>query len=543
MEQITTQILMPHNGTTRGLKDWLCEQVGAAAPRSEPAALLSTFEKVQRAKREWESAADVLSDLICVLDEEGRILRANRVLEGWNLGDVTTVNGLDFHTLLHPICKDAACPLHVLVQEAAGKDTGDPVEIETFDESLGRYILAKAFPVRDRDKAPQSTMVVVIRDVSDRKRCELEAINDIDQAILAAQSSEEMIRAALDRIRCLVPYKWASITLLDANGPEAISLASDASGMDCSTARRGFTATFSVPIIARGECIGSLDLALGATPASTPIHQGILYQIAARLGLAIRQARLYEKLQQSHAELEEALRVREEMIQNVSHELRTPLAIIKGYASILAERELGPLTGDQSEALDIMLAQGNRLQHMVDQLLMLQMLESSPLDLSECDPGSFLHGITRNWLPRMQSRGITLQVEAPEGLPNFICDQELLRTVIDNLLENALKFSCRDTTVTLSAARHGAELWLAVADQGCGIPASKLGRIFERFYQVDGKMTRSVGGMGIGLAICKKAVELQAGRIWAESGGEGRGSTFVVALRDRSAPVEAGSVR
>jgi signal transduction histidine kinase len=99
-----------------------------------------------------------------------------------------------------------------------------------------------------------------------------------------------------------------------------------------------------------------------------------------------------------------------------------------------------------------------------------------------------------------------------------------------NLLDNAQKFSPNGGTVRMSARAEGDYAILAVSDQGIGIPPEKLSHIFERFYQVDGSATRRYGGMGIGLALCRAIVEAHGGRIWAESQGEGHGSTFYVLL-------------
>jgi signal transduction histidine kinase len=121
-------------------------------------------------------------------------------------------------------------------------------------------------------------------------------------------------------------------------------------------------------------------------------------------------------------------------------------------------------------------------------------------------------------------------------------DADLLEQVVVNLLDNAIKFSPGGGVVTVRAyattddrrptmdGRPEAAVVIAVADQGIGIPPDKLEMVFERFYQVDASTTRRFGGMGIGLALCKAIVEAHGGRIWAESKGEGHGSTFCAAL-------------
>jgi signal transduction histidine kinase len=109
-------------------------------------------------------------------------------------------------------------------------------------------------------------------------------------------------------------------------------------------------------------------------------------------------------------------------------------------------------------------------------------------------------------------------------------DPELLRQVIVNLLDNAVKFSPRGGTVRIRARAKDGQAILAVSDEGIGIAPGKLPRLFERFYQADGSATRHYGGMGIGLALCRAIVQAHGGRIWAESRGADQGSTFYIAL-------------
>ncbi len=125
---------------------------------------------------------------------------------------------------------------------------------------------------------------------------------------------------------------------------------------------------------------------------------------------------------------------------------------------------------------------------------------------------------------------VEVRWEVAPDLSLLMADPDLLGQVVVNLLDNALKFSPGGGVVTVRAWPEGDEVIIAVSDQGIGIPPDKLGRIFERFYQVDGSTSRRFGGMGIGLALCKAIVEAHGGRIWAESAGEGQGSTFYVAL-------------
>jgi signal transduction histidine kinase len=114
----------------------------------------------------------------------------------------------------------------------------------------------------------------------------------------------------------------------------------------------------------------------------------------------------------------------------------------------------------------------------------------------------------------------------PEEDPLVDADGRRIYQVMQNLITNAVKYSPDGGCITLSARTQGRELVVSVADEGLGIPATDLDRIFDRFHRVQTEMSRGIGGTGLGLAICKGLVEAHGGRIWAESDGEGKGSTF-----------------
>jgi len=224
------------------------------------------------------------------------------------------------------------------------------------------------------------------------------------------------------------------------------------------------------------------------------------------------------------------LRAKDEMIQNVSHELRTPLTMIRGYADLLREGRLGNLSPQQAEAIDALYRNAERLHFMIHRLLTLQTLDPAAFERVKMDPARWLENALRNWLPRAEAAGINLILDIPPNLPPIQATPDLLNQVMDNLLDNAIKFSPEGGEIRIRAWQEGGEIIIAVSDQGVGIPPDKLDRVFERFYQVDGSSTRQFGGMGIGLTLCKRIIEGHGGRIWAESEGEGKGSTFYIAL-------------
>ncbi len=229
-------------------------------------------------------------------------------------------------------------------------------------------------------------------------------------------------------------------------------------------------------------------------------------------------------------DLRRAIQAKEEMIQNVSHELRTPLALVMGYLELLQSETLGPVNEAQRRALNVAMTQAERLRFMVNRLILLQTFDASLLHHVELDMEAWLLTQARPWQERAAQAGLTLRLELQGPLPTIQADPEMLQHVLDNLLDNALKFGADGREITIQAWAEPTALRWTIIDHGVGIPADKLAQLGERFFQVDASSTRRFGGMGVGLALCKVIVEAHGGRLWAESAGLGCGSAFHVML-------------
>jgi PAS domain S-box-containing protein len=212
------------------------------------------------------------------------------------------------------------------------------------------------------------------------------------------------------------------------------------------------------------------------------------------------------------------------LLSTVSHELRTPLASIKGFASTLLRDDVQWDAATQREFLQIIDQEADRLSELIANLLAMSRLEAGVLrmEFGRVELAPLIEQVLAEMQPRAQ--GHTLAADVPADLPEVWADERRVRQVLHNLIENALKYSSGGQ-VAVRARREGEAVHVAVSDQGIGIRADQLERIFERFYQVDGAATRRAGGVGLGLSICKGIVEAHGGRIWAES-APGQGSTF-----------------
>jgi two-component system phosphate regulon sensor histidine kinase PhoR len=239
-------------------------------------------------------------------------------------------------------------------------------------------------------------------------------------------------------------------------------------------------------------------------------------------------------------------RMRADFVANASHELRTPLASLIGFIDTLR----GPAAEDppaQQRFLGIMAEQAARMNRLIDDLLSLsriELMEHQPPS-ERVDLGILLPRLAAGFEPRLEARRVTLDVAVPPGLPPVTGDTDQLAQVVQNLLENAVKYGREGGTVRLAAERAErpgvAEAplnrrWpsrpgvvLTVADQGTGIARQHLPRLTERFYRVDTGRSRAAGGTGLGLAIVKHVVNRHRGQLLIES-EEGKGTTVSVWL-------------
>jgi signal transduction histidine kinase len=226
-------------------------------------------------------------------------------------------------------------------------------------------------------------------------------------------------------------------------------------------------------------------------------------------------------------ELESVERLRRELVANVSHELKTPISALRAHI----ENLLDGIEAPDPQVLQVMLQQAERLSRLVDQLLDLSRLESGdvPLERQVLPLPPLVSRVVSEIDVFRAGRGVRVRNAIPEELPAVWGDPERVHQVLFNLLDNAVRYTPEGGEVVVSASRHNGSCAVEVSDNGPGIPAEHLPRLFERFYRVDTARSRNEGGTGIGLAIARSVVEAHGGRIWAES-DPGEGSVFTFEL-------------
>lgn len=241
---------------------------------------------------------------------------------------------------------------------------------------------------------------------------------------------------------------------------------------------------------------------------------------------------LHEVTRQKRLEL-----VRKEFVANVSHELRTPLSVIKGYVETLVDGQECIASEDRARFLLTIQRHTERLNSILEDLLLLSRLESVTPGLKpeSIDLAVLVRSVIDDYRDRAESAGHPLALHEEGGADaSAVLHLDPLRVtqVLGNLLDNALKHTPRGARIDVTLHRRPDEVQVTVRDTGPGIPADDLPHVFERFYRVDKGRSRDTGGTGLGLSIVKHIVQLHGGRVWVES-TLGAGSAFHFALPRR----------
>ena len=228
------------------------------------------------------------------------------------------------------------------------------------------------------------------------------------------------------------------------------------------------------------------------------------------------------------ASLEATERRRLQLVGDVAHELRTPLATLDGYLEGLEDGVIPA----EAKTWALLRGETTRLTRMVNDLQELWRAEARqlPLSIATIDVASELQAARERFTGQAGEQGIEIRLDAVGGRLAVRSDEARLRQILDNFLSNAIRYSPRDSVVSVAATGEGDDVAISVTDQGPGLAPEQLERVFERFYRVDPSRSRALGGSGIGLAIARALAEAMGGSVHAQSEGEGRGATFEVVL-------------
>jgi PAS domain S-box-containing protein len=279
--------------------------------------------------------------------------------------------------------------------------------------------------------------------------------------------------------------------------------------------------TTHVPLVAPGA---------PARPVTVPIVIDGDERWVAVSGVEFTQGRVYAL--QDVTEERALEKTRSDFVTTASHELRTPLAAVYGAIRTLRREDVELSEEDQAQFLEMIEAEATRLARIVEQILLAGQLDADAVELevSECDPSEIAARVIESaQLHVPETISLSLDVD---GTPKISCDENKLRQVLVNLVDNAVKYSPGGGHVELRVRNGDGSCVIDVVDEGLGIPPSERERIFEKFYRLDPEQTHGVGGSGLGLYIVRELVERMEGQLSVES-EPGKGSRFTLELPAR----------
>lgn len=298
-----------------------------------------------------------------------------------------------------------------------------------------------------------------------------------------------------------------------------------------------------VPIVTIG--IGVYFSKLAFTPGniishiiSYPIHlffllHPILFAVVFGAMGTVRDEKERQRLEfennliKMNKELKKLDELKDSFVSMVTHELLSPVTTIQGYITYLK----GVVTDEQRESLQVAEEETDHLINLIEELMDLSKIEAGEFEvnLDSVDIGCVVNKVITRLRQTIAEKALVIEDKLPKALPLVLADSERMLQVFSNLIGNAIKFTPSGGRISVYCRERDEKIIFCVEDTGIGIPGDKIGRVFDRFYQVDSTTSRKYGGCGLGLTITKRIIELHSGKIWVES-GQGKGSCFCFEL-------------
>ena len=548
----------------------------AATFESRQSRLEERTRSLQDSEQRFKQLVDGAQEGIWVADDRGVITYVNQRMAELLGHGTGSLLGRQVYDFVDASARPAA--VRALARPAGGE--GVDLRFRRKDGS-DLWGLVSASPIGGRDGAAVGS-VGMLTDITERKRAEerlrrsaerLTMLHDMDQAILSARSPAETGRAALGRLRRMVPCQRCSVVLFDFEAREARLLAGFAGSLTLSAApmpiehlspaevlRRGsvrytedltamesppeifrqlraegLRSVLSVPLLVDGEAIGEVNLAATSVGAFDAEHRDIAMEIATPLAIAIQHAHLREELGRRTGELERRLAERgaalraataelETLLYSVSHDLRTPLRHVSGFAQLLVDDAGQGLDPAVRHYADRIREGAHRMAAMLDDLVTLSRVGRQDLLRRDVPFATLVEDVVGQLAAEAEGRLVDWRIEE---LPVLDCDPSLARLALRQLLSNALKFTrTRERAVIrVRAVEAEDQTAIVVEDNGVGFKtsyAAKLFGVFQRLHRTD-----EFEGSGAGLALVQRIAQKHGGKVWAEGEVE-RGARFYI---------------
>lgn len=295
----------------------------------------------------------------------------------------------------------------------------------------------------------------------------------------------------------------------------------------------GIRSSLTCPLVVMGKPVGVMFFSSRARDTYRDAHVELFQQIAGQLAMLVEKGRLYQRLVEIDAQ-------RSALLGVVAHDLRNPVGVVRGFAHLMRREKYGPCTTAQAEALDRIVAGCDGMLSMVSDLLDVAAIEAGHLRLRTAPLrlGAWLASAIETERLLAEAKGIRIDLDMDAVLPSVNSDAARLSQVLSNLVSNAVKFAPPGSVVTVRARGGEGVVTIAVTDQGPGIPAVELDRLFKPFGRASVRPTAGEPSTGLGLAICRRIMAALGGSVMVDS-HVGQGSTFTITLP--VAAVETGA--
>ncbi len=275
-------------------------------------------------------------------------------------------------------------------------------------------------------------------------------------------------------------------------------------------------------------------LEVAGAQTAIALENALLYKETKNFSLKLEKEveRATRDLKKANIQLKKLDAAKSEFISIASHQLRTPLTVIKGYISMMLEGNFGPLTKPEEESLGKVFESNERLIQLVEDLLNISRIESGRLQFNykETDLNKMAESVVDELSTNAKKKNLILEYKAPaEALPTLKLDDEKVRQVVMNLVDNAIKYT-KEGKVTVTVEQAGNKLHFCVADSGMGIKPEDMPNLFKKFSRGTGTSLIHTEGTGLGLYVARMMIEAHKGKVWAESDGVGKGSKFCFEL-------------
>jgi PAS domain S-box-containing protein len=552
----------------------------AAAYEGRQARLEERTRALQDSEQRFKQLVDAAQEGIWVADDRGLITYVNQRMAdllGYSNGSIL---GRPVYDFIEADSRSGA--KHTLSRRGSRPGSSQDLRFRKRDGTQ-LWGLVSSSPILGKDGALVGT-VGMVTDITERKRAEeqlrrsadrLSMLHDMDQAIVAAQSPAEIGRAALGRIRRMVPCQRCHVVLFDPARREAQLIAGFAAGTHLESApmpladatptdslpsgnvrhiedlgavddlpllyhqmqAEGIRAVLSVPLLVEGEAIGEITLGSSTPGAFESEHRDIALEVATPIAIAIQHARLRDQLAQQSAELERRVAERgsavraataelETVLYSVSHDLRAPLRQLLGFSRLLLD-EAGPeLSSSSAHYARRIHEAATQMTSLVDDLVNISRIGRQDLLYRDVELTPMVEDLVNQFQAASNGRNIDWQIEE---LPTVEGDPGLLKLALTNLLSNAVKFTRtrEHATIRIRAVEANGQVGLAIEDNGVGFKMAYSGKLFGMFQRLH--RTDEFEGNGAGLAVVQRIVHKHGGRVWAEAEPE-KGATFYLTL-------------